>query len=243
MVPGWVNISIAGHDVDIFEPSSGSPRFTLLYLHAVGQESLAENAVFTAQLEKHRLACVAPRGGRSWWADRICSEFDDSITPERFILDSLVPYIRERWTAAIIGAFGISMGGQGAIRLGFKYPTLFPVVAGIASAFDYHEWYGQGSPIDEMYRTKEACRQDTAILHIKPNQYPSHLWFACDPHDALWFRGNDRLHEKLQAIGIPHVVDLTTERGEHSWEYFEHMAEPCIQFLVDSLHKQSRRLM
>jgi len=94
-----------------------------------------------------------------------------------------------------------------------------------------------------MYRTKEACRQDTAILHIQPNTYPPYIWFACDPNDAMWFRGNDRLHEKLQAIGIPHVVDLATECGGHSWGYFEHMAEHAIAFLVESLQKQSRRLM
>jgi len=135
------------------------------------------------------------------------------------------------------------MGGQGALRLAFKHPQLFPVVAGISSALDYYEHYGQGSTIDAMYTSKEQCRQDAALMHVPPTGYPAHIFFCIDPADARWFRGNDRLHEKLNALGIPHEVDLTTTAGGHSWDYFNHMAERTIRFVYAGLEKESRRLL
>src|SRR5262249_47877597 len=151
----------------------------------------------------------------------------------------------ERWdlTPPAIGIQGISMGGQGALRLAFKHPQQFPVVAAISPALDYEQLYGQGSTIDAMYDSKEQCRQDTAIMHIPPSGYPPHIFFCTDPADVHWYRGADRLHEKLNALGIPHESDLTTRAGGHSWDYFNHMAERVQRFIHDGLVQEGRRLL
>jgi S-formylglutathione hydrolase FrmB len=116
-------------------------------------------------------------------------------------------------------------------------------VAGVASALDYYELYGRGLSLDEMYDSKEHCRQDGALLHIHPSQFPPHIFFCIDPDDAMWLRGNDRLHEKLAALGVAHECDLKTRAGGHSWEYFNHVAERVVQFLVKGLEQESRRLL
>lgn len=244
MAGRWTQIEVAGKKVDLFEPGA-RPRFAVLFLHAVGLESLADNPVYTAVLEKYNLACVVPHGGRCWWLDRICPEFDSAISPEQFLTQKLVPFCRQRWQlgAHSLGVFGISMGGQGSLRLAFRHPDLFPVTAGIASALDFYEIYGEGGSLDEMYDSKEQCRQDTALMHIPPHHYPPHIYFCIDPEDVEWYRGNDRLHEKLSALGIPHTIDMTTEAGGHSWDYFNHMAEPVLKFMVEGLEKESRRLL
>lgn len=239
MLTGWVQETIEGKAVDVFMPSGA--RAAVLFLHPLGLESPADNAAYSAAFTKHNLVCVAPHGARSWWADRICPEFDATLTAERHLLDNVRPWMAARWPQ--IAAAGISMGGQGAVRLGFKYPEWFPVVASVAGAFDYHELYGQGSPLDEMYRSRENCRQDTAILHVNPLRFPPHVWFACDPDDEAWYRGNDRLHDKLSAIGLAHTADLETRAGGHSWAYFDAMAEPMLAFVAAALEKQARRLI
>ncbi len=246
MQPGWQRTTVDGKAVDWFTPPGvDKPRFATLYLHPVGLEALADNAVFTAELARHGLACVAPQGARSWWTDRVCPEFDETLTAECHLLNNVLPWLREQFQLgeAPIGTFGISMGGQGAVRLGFKYPQRFPVVASIAGAFDYHEWYGQGTPIDTMYRSQEACRQDTAILQIHPVKYPPFIWFACDLADTTWYRGNDRMHEKLKAMGVQHTALLHETGLGHTWDYFNSQAEPALAYLVQSLTVQSRRLM
>jgi S-formylglutathione hydrolase len=135
------------------------------------------------------------------------------------------------------------MGGQAALRLAFKHPERFPVVAALAPALEYHELHGQGSPLDEQYDSKEQCRQDTAAMHVQPGRTPPHLFFACDPDDEFWFRGGDRLREKLVALGVEHEADLTTRAGGHTWSYFNHMAERALRFAVAGLERQALRLM
>ena len=135
------------------------------------------------------------------------------------------------------------MGGQAALRLAFKYPQMFPVASGIASALDYHELYGHGTPLDDMYDSKEQCRQDTALMHVPPYNPPPHLHFCIDPEDVDWYRGNDRLHEKLNALGVAHTADLTTQAGGHSSDYFNHMATPALRFIYQGLATESRRLL
>lgn len=240
----WSQVVLAGKKADVFDPA-GKPRFGVLFLHGVGLETLVEQPVFTGLLADAKLACVCPHGQRSWWGDRLCAEFDGQLTPERHLLHHVMPFIEQRWGLAspAIGLLGISMGGQGALRLAFRHARSFPVVAAISPALDYHEVFGQGTPLDEMYDSKEQCRQDTALLHISPLAYPPHILFCIDPEDELWYRGNDRLHEKLAALGIPHTHDLTTTAGGHSWTYFNHMAGAAMRFLRDGLAQESRRLL
>jgi S-formylglutathione hydrolase len=241
----WATIPLGSKSAEVYEPAGpAKPRFGVLYLHGVGWTTLRDQPAYTRLLDELHLACVCPHGQRCWWADRVCSEFDSSVTPERFLLERVVPYFQQRWSFGerSVGLLGVSMGGQGALRLAFKYPERFPVVAGVSSAIDYHDKYGEGTPLDEMYDSKEQCRQDTAPLHLHPSHYPPHIFFCVDPEDP-WYRGNDRLHEKMTALGVPHEIDFTTWAGGHSWEYFNHMAERVVRFIYARLDQESRRLL
>jgi len=240
----WTTDTIAGKTADVFDPPHRS-RFGVLHLHPFGLETLRDKPLYTNLLSDLGLSCVCPHGQRSWWADRICTEFDVHLTPERYLVDSVMPYFAERWGLRPrgIGLHGISMGGQGALRLAFKYPKLFPVVAAVSPTVEYHELYGQGLALDEMYNSKEQCRQDTVPTHINPTQYPPHVFFCIDPDDQFWYRGCDRLAEKLTALGAPFKADLATQAGGHSWDYFNYMADRSIRFIAAGLDHESRRLL
>lgn len=243
MSGAWTSVDLAGKPADIFDPP-GQPRFSLIYLHGIGQESLADKPKYTGLFAELGLGCVVPRGGYTWWSHRPLAEYDPSRTAERYIRGDVVPYICQRWAVSqrTVGLFGISMGGQGALRMAFKAPNEFPVVAAISPAIEYHEYYGQGNSLDEMYESKEQARQDTAILHVHPSRFPPHVFFCCDPTDD-WHRGADRLHEKLSALGVPHECDLSTEAGGHTWDYYNVVAERVVRFLVNGLEQESRRLL
>jgi esterase/lipase superfamily enzyme len=241
----WQRVDLDGKPADVYAlPDAVTPRFGLLHLHAFDCRTLRDCPAFTRWFDELRLVCVCPHGQRSWWADRICAEFDAGVTPERYLLRSVVPYFQSRWGIAPrgIGLQGISMGGQAALRLAFKHPEVFPVVAAISPAIEYHELYGQGAALDAMYDSKEQCRQDTAPMHLHPSKFPPRLFYCIDPADP-WLRGSDRLHEKLSALGVPHEIDLTTRAGGHSWDYFNHMAERVVRFVHQGLEQESRRLL
>jgi pimeloyl-ACP methyl ester carboxylesterase len=241
----WSTVEIAAHPADVYAPPGASPpRFGVLHLHGVGLKTLRDRPAFTRLFDELNLACICPHGGRCWWADRICPEFAPQISSERYLLQNILPYFKERWhlEPPAVGLLGVGMGGQGALRLALKQPDLFPVVAGIAPSIEYHDLYGHGTPVDKMYDSKEQCRQDTAPMHVHPSRYPPHLFFCSDPDDP-WHRGNDRLHEKLLALGVSHECVLETRAGGHSWQYFNHSADRAIRFLYAGLEQQSRRLL
>jgi pimeloyl-ACP methyl ester carboxylesterase len=240
----WRQVEIGGKRASVLDFSSGPPQFAVIYLHTYNKESLAENEVFSRALRELKIGCVCPSGERCWWADRVCPEFDPALSPERYVVEQVLPFITERWQLAprAVGLIGVDMGGQGGLRMAFKYPQHFTTVGAIAPSIEYHELYWSGTPIDEMYTSKEQCRQDTAPMHIHPSNFPPHIFFASDPTDP-WHRGSERLHEKLLALGVTHECELTTRAGGHTWPYFNHLAQRALRFVVAGLERESRRLI
>lgn len=243
----WTTEKVAGHDCDIFVPSTRNQKgFVLLYLHGVHLNRLLDKQGFIEQFEKHGLPVVSPMSQRSWWTDKICNEFDPGITAQQHVMQNIVPFISERFETKPprIGLFGTSMGGQGALRLAYKFPETFPVVAGLSPAIDYHKRFNEGDEtIPQMYPDPEAARQDTALLHIHPLNWPRHQFFCCDPEDYKWWDSVERLRMKLWSLGVPYVCDLESSGGGHSFEYYQKMAPQAIGFLVERLERERMRVV
>lgn len=252
--PGqWSDWEIDGRNCRLFEPADPHPHgYTAIYLHSVGCEDLADHPKLTAEFARWGLRVVAPQTGESWWSDRVYRPFDDQASAERYVLQSVLPALARRWgqkspQAALLG---ISMGGQGGLRLAYRHPDAFPVVAAISPAIDYHLWLdpkrGQpqaeiASALRELYRDSEDARQDTATLHIHPLNWPRHQWFCVDPGDH-WHEGAERLRMKLASLGVMHQCDLETEAGGHSWEYFYAMMPRALDFVVVGLEQERLRV-
>lgn len=243
----WSEMQVGGHLCYAYEPSAPSSHgYTVLYLHGLHGEPLQQHPAFTEQLDRHGLRCVAPITRRSWWTDRLCAEFDPQVTAERHVLDRVLPWLAESWNVRTprIALLGTSMGGQGALRLAYKYPSIFPVVAAIAPAIDYQIRMidGEDETLPLMYRDPEQARQDTALLHINPLNWPRRQWFSCDPEDYRWFDSADRLRMKLYSLGVPFECDLQTTGGGHDWSYYDRMAEPAMKYLFESLESERLRV-
>lgn len=241
----WSTETLDGHLCYIYEPPQVAHNFTAIYLHGVHLGKLQDHPIFATEFDRHQLRVVAPVTQRSWWTNRICSEFDSRYSAEVFLLQQVLPWMEQRFQVRPpqIGLLGTSMGGQGALRFAYKFPDRFPVVAAIAPAIDYHLWLKQGDPVlQEMYESTEAARQDTALLHIHPLNWPRHQFYCADPQDHEWFDGADRLRMKLNSLGVPFECDLETRAGGHGYVYYEHMAPRAIEFIAQRLQRERMRI-
>jgi pimeloyl-ACP methyl ester carboxylesterase len=243
----WSQEAVAGHPCDIYEPPQPSAHgYVVIYLHGVRLARLRDNDVFTREFALHSLRVVAPITGRSWWTDKICPEFDAKISAERHVIDQVVPFVAQRWGSQPprLALLGTSMGGQGALRLAFKHPNQFPIAAAIAPAIDYQKRFYEEDEetLPQMYADAEAARQDTAILHVHPLNWPRNVWFACDPADARWYDSAEKLRMKLSALGIPHECDLNSTGGGHSWEYYNRIAPAALEFIIRRLEHERLRV-
>jgi len=244
----WTEIEVAGHLCQVFEPARPNEHgFAIIYLHGSLAVNLATDPVFTQQFARYGLRVIQPMTGRSWWTDRPWPEFDPAITAECYVLERIVPFVAEHWNARPprLALLGISMGGQGALRMAYKYPKIFPTVAAIAPAIDFQKRIEEGVDpgLDAMYRDTEDARQDTATLHIHPLNWPRHQFFCCDPTDYRWHESADRLQMKLWSLGVPFECDLETIAGGHSLEYASHMAPRAVAFLAEHLERERLRVV
>ncbi len=238
----WSEVDVVGHPCEIYEPPAVSPHgYVVIYLHGVHLNRLHDKPAFVREFDRLGLRVVCPRTGRSWWSDRICPEFDAELTAERFVTGPVLDWIGGHWQVEPprIALLGTSMGGQGALRLAFKHPNKFPVLAAISPAIDYHLRMDEGDEtLVAMYADKEAARQDTATLHVHPLNWPRNIYFACDPSDLRWHESAERLRMKLAALGIPHECDLETGGGGHGFEYYNRMATAAMDFIVARLESE-----
>lgn len=249
----WSVIEVGGHPCELHTPPDPLPGRAVIYLHGVRERWLQDMPALTALVEQHRLPVIAPRTGRSWWLDRIVPSFDHDITPERYVTETIRGEVARRFGVAPpgIALVGTSMGGQGALRIAYRHPVVFPVAAAIAPAIDFHQAMRQAGDRDDgeyydtlwqLFGDVERARQDTAILHVHPLNWPRHQCFASDPDDLHWHDGAARLHSKLVALGIPHRALLEPRGGGHSVDYYDKVAGDVIHFVLDALDQESRRL-
>jgi hypothetical protein len=94
----------------------------------------------------------------------------------------------------------------------------------------------------EVYGDVERARQDTAILHVHPLNWPRQQFFASGPDDAHWHDGAARLHGKLVALGIPHVAQLDSWAGGHDPASHGRAAAEALAFACAALDQESRRV-
>src|SRR3954469_8839475 len=113
----WSVADIGGKRADVYDPPGpAAPHFGVLFLHGLDLTTLRGEGAFTRLFDELGLACVCPHGGPSWWGERVCPEFDARVSPERYLLDQVLPSFGERWglRERAVGLLGVDMGGQGA---------------------------------------------------------------------------------------------------------------------------------
>ena len=134
--PGsWSEVDLSGHVCEVYTPPQLNPHgYVVIYLHGVHLNRLHDKPQFLREFDRHGLRVVCPRTARSWWTDRICEEFDPRISAERYVIDHVLGWLRKSWQVEPprIALLGTSMGGQGALRMAFKHPQKFPVLAALS---------------------------------------------------------------------------------------------------------------
>ena len=107
----WSTELLAAHPVDIFTPNSpATPHGVVLFLHGYDGVTLRDNVAYTAELNRHGLACVCPIGPLCWWTDRVHVPFDAHVSPLDFLKQHVPEFCRERWQLE-------PQGLPGALRL------------------------------------------------------------------------------------------------------------------------------
>ena len=247
----WTCYSVAGHSCELFTPPTIlEPGHILLYLHDLQERSPKDFPALYKALGSTGLPVLAPRIGRTWCLQQQLNRFDNTMSAEDYILGPIFDecYRITGATSGGVGLLGWEMGGQAALRLAYRHPDKFPIAAAIAPAIDFHlgmrhghDW-ADGELFDtlwEIFDEPEQARQETAILHVHPLNWPRHQWLVSSSNDARWHDGAVRLSSKLIALGIPHTAILDENTHEDLVSAF---ADDAISFIMKSLDAEARRV-
>lgn len=243
--PGWSTIHLAGHACEIHEPSGTSGHAAAILLEDLpGKPRVAAEAL-RGRLEAAGIPVICPDPAGGWWLDRVVSAFDPVVPPMAYVCGPVLDEVARRFGVKPtgVGLLGCGAGGQGALGIAYRRPETFPVVAAVTPAIDFHHAMRDGlegsEPLWEVYAEVERARQDTAILHVHPLNWPRHQFFAADIREAVWYDGASRLHGKLAALGVPHewMLEPVTDGS-----FAVKAAEAAVSFVVDRLARESRRI-
>jgi S-formylglutathione hydrolase len=105
-----------------------------------------------------KMVIVTPSAGRSFYMDYK----DGSHRWESFIIGPFLEHLRQTYkvTRERKGTlvFGISMGGLGALRLGFKYPDRFEAIAALEPGIDPALKWKDVKPRNRFYRSDDLMQ-------------------------------------------------------------------------------------
>ncbi|MBI2817164.1 MAG: hypothetical protein HYX72_09520 [Acidobacteria bacterium] len=222
----------------------------LYYLHGLGDNEqalvrlggwdLVENLQRYGQIGEFLIA--TPDGDRAFYIN----SRDGEERYEDFFIQEFMPEIERRYralgTRAARGISGTSMGGYGALRFAFRYPSLFAAVSvhmpAIADELPptLKSALGRrrspfGDPFDVAFWNQNTpfalARRAQRLKSLK-------IYIDCGREDDYGFdEGSQALHELLTKLGVPHEFHLYP--GRHNGEY-------VAAHFPDSLRFQSRAL-
>jgi len=245
-------------------PATKARRYPVLYiLHGLGgnEREMALSGEWTLLQDLRRdhkagdFLVVAPDG----WDTFYINSRDGKTLYGNFFLREFMPFIertyRVRAERAARGITGFSMGGYGALRIGFAHPELFGSVSAHSAALMRDPPQGVnagasagnlaariltnvfGNPIDRKFWDLNSpfllAKKNSALLA------KTKIYFDCGTEDSYGFnRGAGELDQALNSLKIPHEFHLYP--GGHSVSYLLAHREASYEFhwhVFDSAHK------
>jgi esterase/lipase superfamily enzyme len=162
------------------------------------------------------------------WTDKessIAARMQRHRAYEGFILDTLVPFIREdcRWEGAPMTAVGCSLGGTYAALFALKYPETFRRVLCMSGRYLTTELTGKHQDSDLYFNNPLAFvpgLHGEALERLRRN---THLTLVCGR--GKWEEGcieeTIALGQLLEEKGIPSVTDIWGRESRHDWDWWQ----------------------
>jgi S-formylglutathione hydrolase FrmB len=178
---------------------------------------------FEKAADLYQLMIVCPDGGiGSWYWD---SPLDANFQYETYVSNELIHWvdnkyktIKNRKGRAITG---LSMGGQGALYLGFRHQDIFGAAGSMSGGVDIRPFPGSWDMAKRLgnYSEQPERWENHAVINLLYLLKPGSLSLIIDcGTEDFFYRVNENLHQQLLMRNIPH--DFIARPGAHNWPYW-----------------------
>jgi putative tributyrin esterase len=236
---------------DYHAEASRRTRYPVLFLlHGLGGSAndwVSERARLAEHAAAHRLLVVVPEGRDNWYTDSATVPTEKF---ETYFVEELLPDVERRFRTVVRregrAVAGLSMGGYGALKFGFKHPEKFALAASMSGALGAASWvpsenlpafvrpsltrvYGPAdSPVraaNDLFRlAREVAPERAAAL--------PYFYLDCGTEDFLI--GNNRdFSALLLERKIPH--EYRQLPGGHDWPYWDRQVREILKLAAQRL--------
>src|SRR5438552_3027910 len=230
---------------------SRATRYPVLYLlHGFGGHysdwvTRTNVADYAAQ---YRMIVVMPEGNNGWYTDSAGVASDKY---ESYILKELIPDVQKRYRTieARYGraVAGLSMGGYGALKFGFKTPETFAFVGSLSGALAAPAWTEDdlknlksirdsvfsvfGSVGSETRKANDIYEMTRGLSAARVAALP-YIYLDCGTEDFL-IGLNQQFAALLREKKIPH--EYRELPGDHNWAYWDQQVPEVLQLAAQKL--------
>ncbi len=176
-----------------------------------------------------QLFCVDSVDGESWYNRDVPPRWRIArhMQYEAYLMNEVLPFIRQCNSAPTLAAVGCSFGGYHAVNIALRHPDVFSGFLSMSGAFDVsgflHGYYD------------EDCYFNLPT-HYLPNM--TDPWFldryrrgtyvlATGHHDHCWDE-NEKLAAIMWGKGIPCRLDVWGDGASHEWEWWRRMVRTYL---------------
>ena len=168
--------------------------------------------------------CVDSVDSESWYNRGVGPDWRIArhMQYENYILDEVVPLIRQKNSNGRLVSAGCSFGGYHAVNVALRHPDVFTGFLSMSGAFDLSDFLGG--------------YYDSNCYFNLPTHYLANLddpWYleryrrntfvlATGVHDMCW-NDNEVLAGIMRAKGIPHRLDVWGDGAGHDWPWWQRM--------------------
>jgi len=216
---------------NVIHPDVGDGPFpVLMQLHGYSDDSFSW--IYNSNLVRHvadlPLIVVLPDGGTSRYVNH--------SPHERFGLQNYEDLLVHDIPAEVARLFhvrpgpwaigGLSMGGQGALRIGMKHSEKFASIWGHSSGMLQPDpaWLGL---LDDPDDASSFVQAERLQARVDAGEVLPAIAFDCGVDDFT-LDGNRALHELMDRIGLMHTY--LEYPGAHTWDYWdEHVVRALAQ--------------
>ena len=215
------------------------PFKTLFLLHGMMDSAVqwVENTSITRLAQEADIALVIPSCGNNFYVNTLYgSAYSDFISRELVgFVRALFPLSEKREDNYI---WGISMGGYGALRMGFIHPEMFSKVIAMSptSDIEFAARFASALGINAEYilgSWKNLAGSDYDLRKLAedavrgPVSVPELLLIIADEDHMV--RDNSEFRDTVNQLGIKN--EFRTYPGDHSWNFWDAHVKECIDWL------------
>jgi len=220
--------------------TSRQTRYPVVYLlHGYGHNhnSWTAKTSLARYAAAHQLIVVMPTGDNGWYTDSATAAADKF---ESYILEELIPDVQSRFrtieTRAGRTVAGLSMGGYGALKFGFKHPETFAVAASMSGALDAASRTDDPSIMRAFGPADSPARAENDLFRLA-RDFPAErrgllpfFYFDCGTDDP-WMESNRTLANILLERKLTH--EFRQLPGDHIWPYWDRQVQEVLRLAAE----------